>query len=224
MIMSWKKIGDEAAVLFAKPAASDYLQGRLEELRSNIKDGQQLRRKLLLLMLLLAALFELVVRRAVVEFSLGFMKVSDASLVMKLLPVIFAFVFVYITASFATTGMMRALHSEILAHNQPDVSENPVKELLLPPSVFSILSLLHEFRTGEVRITPLSIFVLTISVSVLILPPLVLAYMFWRCFAAFGAADWLLWISLVLSLMMVLAAFEILAVYIKVDPKEKFSL
>lgn len=222
--MAWKQLAEEAAPLLSDPESRAYLEARLEELRGQIKDGQQLRGRLMLLLLLIAGFFELVVRRAVVEFDLGIIRISDLSLVMKLLPVVFSFVFAYVMSSVSTTGMMRALHSEILRKAQPAVAGSSVKELLLPQSVFSIINVIDAFQTGKMKVTPLAFFVTMIFASVMVLPSVVVVYMFWRCFGAFGAGDWMVWVSCVLSALMVMAGFEILIIYTDVDPRETFNL
>jgi len=217
---------DRLTPLLEDETSREYMKGCLSELRSNMKDAQVEMRTLLISMLLLLALFELLARSAISEVTIGPVKVNDLSLVLKALPVLLAFTYNSVIAKMILIMLIRGMHRYIIKHIALKLFESDIDLFLFPPSTFYILNLLGPFVTLGVTPTFVigSLFTLILFLSVIFLPIGAEIYMFWVCFARLGLKDFMVWFSLVLSLILITQSFVYLILGFKIDPETEFSL
>src|SRR4051794_10949967 len=125
-----------------KQFATDYLDIIREAL--NVADGRLI--KLSGTMIVLIATFEFIARAAIAEASFGGLKVTDLSLIQKLLPVLVAFLASRLVAITAVRAILLAAYNEMFRRIAPKMYENHLEALSFPPS-FSAELLLGRFSS-----------------------------------------------------------------------------
>lgn len=130
-------LGDAKSYEHANQAAIDYLG----ELRSRMKDLSEGIRRTAVLLLLVAAVFQLLDQAVVVGLQVGPFRISDLSIIQRVLPAVFA----YLIYDMAVLGV-RYLYSinlaiEISELFQPSIRSNRLDVLLNPQGISPIWSI-----------------------------------------------------------------------------------
>jgi hypothetical protein len=185
----------------ANQAAIEYLA----ELRSRMKDLSEGIRRTAVLLLLVAAVFQLLDQAAVVGLQAGPFRISDLSIIQRVLPAIFA----YLIYEMAVLGV-RYLYSinvaiEISKLFQPSIRSSKLDVLLNPQGspLFGPM-LWHRSQSREYRLV--SKFMLVLRLGSVLLPPIIEIYAYYRLFEAFGLKDAIVWLSALVSLGLIMFA------------------
>jgi hypothetical protein len=187
--------------------ADDYMS----ILRENWRDADKAYRRSILFVVLGAFLFELV-RTAKVGsvLDIGLVKLTDLRVVLVGLPVIVAYFFYETEALNALTDRYYKFYSLLFLELQRETPHRRLlNEVILPPTI--TLSLDDWWVETIVKKRSIGDRILWIIVLPLVLlqhfgVPVFLCYAYWRLFRIYGESNLLLWCSLVLSCMFVIAA------------------
>jgi hypothetical protein len=180
-----------------KQFATDYLDIIREAL--NVADGRLI--KLSGTMIVLIATFEFIARAAIAEASFGGLKVTDLSLIQKLLPVLVAFLASRLVAITAVRAILLAAYNEMFRRIAPKMYENHLEALSFPPS-FSAELLLGRFSSSKTAVDVVG-FITVGGILLLIVGPLAFeCYAYFRNFVAFGYSDVTIWLTLLIVLLL----------------------
>jgi hypothetical protein len=212
--MKWKSLTAEYSALQGDEACRTYLVDHLEETRENIRESSRQASWHLAMLFAVFLLSELLRNQAATEVDVGVIKISDMSLVSRVLPVVAAWSYYSMTGFILLTYLLRGLHDKVIQSRHPVLHGNAIKELLVPTSRLGIFNVLSEFAseiTGW-HGTVMAVFVGITFVVVLAAPLLMCSYMVFTLFMTFGLADWLTWSAAALTIVFLLqGAFNIVA-------------
>jgi hypothetical protein len=184
-------------------------------IRENWREADRAYRRSVFFLFLSALLFELV-RTAKVGsvLDLGFVKLTNVPVVLVGLPVVFSYFYYESEALSTLSDRYYNFHRLLFLELQ---RETPNRQLLgdviLPPTI--TLSLDDWWIQALVRERSISFRMFGIAATPLVLlqhvgPPFFLGYAYWRLFRAYGESNLLLWCSLILSCMFVIAGIVML--------------
>lgn len=165
--------------------------------------------------LTLVIIFELLARAAVSEVSISGFKLTDLSLLQKLLPLGFAYLAYQVSALYSRRRLMIELHDEMVKSILPGFHANNLGYYAHPPqSSFNTEQLLSANTQGW-----LSQWIHNLSAPIwfvtILGPPTFQIYAYYRLFDLFGFADVLLWLSLAVTAALTVQAFLF---FIAIDP------
>jgi hypothetical protein len=198
--MTAKILTDKVQEAFTDKKAQEYLDSYLQAIRVGMTVTEDKFLHSIQFMLLLVIVFELLIEAAISEVNLGPIKLSDLRLFQKILPVGIAYMY-YTTNSFlAIRKFQREVHDTIMKHYYPSIYNSDLEYYLLPASTMIIEEVVAKGSSG---FGSSLIYNLTIPIILIMLftPIAFEVYALIRCFAVFGMADILLWISLIVSIV-----------------------
>jgi hypothetical protein len=189
------------------PEQAERFYGRLLERMKDLTDAS---RRDVYLLLLVAACMELLNRAAIVDVSLGPFKVSDISLVHKILPLVAGFLVYDLSTNGVRYLYTRKLANAVVEEYQPAFSAAGTYPRLTFPPASSLYGPLPWYQE-RIRIRPIVAMTAALRIGAITLPPLLMAWWFWRLFSVYGADDVLVWISVCVTAgFVVLAALVVL--------------
>jgi hypothetical protein len=185
---------------------SSYADEFAESIRANLRDLSNVLTRTTLLALGLCAVFELL-SRAGTKVEFGGIEISDTALVQKLLPVAISYLFY-------EQGILSLKWTDLVTTNEEltdrfhrGVRENEIDTFLYPRLLafwdFEKVSrkTYHPVERFDAAVTS------TLVVLALAVPVIFEAYAFFRLFTQFGGRDIVLWPSLLVSGLLVVAIF-----------------
>jgi hypothetical protein len=178
----------------------DYGDSYLEVVRDNLKASHEGRARAFVVLVALGFLYVLVDVAAVEEVSFGPVKISDLSIVQKVIPVAYAYV-VYTALMFnmLASTYYRA-HQAALAERHPSIVSREVDVFLLPAAV-TVFGSEGLVPLGKPRRAEWAYVVALVIVAgaALLAGLLFEAWALYRLFDRFGIDDLVSWISVALS-------------------------
>jgi len=186
--------------LFSAPSSHQDFKDYIVQVRTNLGSAEERLQKLFLRSLFLMVAFVLFSRAGISEFTLGPLKITDLSLVQKLIPAIMAYTYYELHAAATMRRLLREVHDELLNVLNETLAKKDLQFYLLPHSPFVAEEIIS--RAPDCSLAPLVVNLsLPLIASIIIAPLAFLVYAFMRCFAQFGFGDVLVWIVLIVSFL-----------------------
>lgn len=198
--MSLKIISKSVEAALYDPESLKYIDAYLSALKDNLQKTEDSLKSALVILFFLISVFELLTRAAISEVSLGPFKLSDFSLVYRLLPVVIAYCYYEMFSVLSMRRLSLLTFHTIMGKVHKSISDNDLDYFLLPPATFRMEELLSRRSSGklagaiEAISSPLMLFVLAA-------PLVFLVYSYYRCFMVFGFKDILVYTSLLFSIL-----------------------
>jgi hypothetical protein len=194
-----KTISERIKEIQPNKAYREFLVKNIDTLQSSKEKSQDQSRLLTLQLFLLFFAFELLTRAAVSEVSIGYFKISDLTLVIKILPVIICYTYYELISM----GSLRRLKSIMLFELIQSELKPPKNDDLAPIMFFGTSyeaeELIARNIEGKTSIIVESL-TLPLKLAIILGPILFIIYAYYRIFATYGFGDILSWIFLPVSL------------------------
>ena len=176
----------------ALPDQAERFYSRLIERMKDLNDGS---RRHVYVLLLVAGIMELLDRAVISEAQLGPFKISDLSVIRKVLPVVAGYLIYELCANGIRYLQSRRIANTVVQHFQPKMHAMghyprltyPIASPLFGPFPW------HESKTWAFR--SITLFTLILRTGSLAAPVLLETWWFVRLFQTYGAADPLVWAS-----------------------------
>lgn len=163
----------------------------------------------------LVVLFELARNSIVSEFSLGPIRISDLSLLQKLVPVAIAYTYYGLASLLATVGLQRALIDAIYAEQYPVYYAHHLEYFYYPTSrVLAEVMIATRATDLQARLALLMRVIIQESI-VRVLPVAFLIYAAIVGIIKFGWTDIVLWLGLIVSVILTLQGLLVSATWQK---------
>jgi hypothetical protein len=178
----------------------------LDVIRSNLRDCTAMFDRRVQTLIIAIIGLELIAQAAVSEVSFAGIKLSDLNLVQKLLPCVIAYLYYSLATVISYRRLLEEVHDRVTGHLFPAFLANNLEFYGHPPTVFHLEKIIASDVGGRFGsfldglTTPLKL-VLGLG------PAVYVAYAECRLFALFGAKDLLVWISFVVTLLLVVHVF-----------------
>lgn len=186
---------------------SDELRNYLTELRVNWRQAELTLSRTISLILLTCVAFELLTRGVVSEVSVVFLKISNATqLVAPALPVMLAYLTLNLIMLIGDINLYELVHETAIELRHKSLYDNHMEVALEPPGAFFTGSRLKFSRGTSINRALAPIFTFLRIGIYLILPVIFLAYTYVRLLATRGLGDVLVWASMGISAILVVAA------------------
>jgi hypothetical protein len=190
---------DRVKKAFSDERTREYGDDYLEHIRDTWRQVDVRLTRSRIIFLVLIAVF-LLFGQAVEAVSLGPLKISDVSVVYKLLPAAIAFYCFNLWSLTANTNDLVILHHEVMRSIRKPLVDNQLEGYLFPHwGIIYYKPILETGGAGSRLATGCLRGWLIMSVY-LLLPLVFEVYAFFRLFSQYGIADLLVWISLVISI------------------------
>jgi hypothetical protein len=186
----------------------EFLEKNLNTLQSSLEKLDSQSRQLTLQLFLLFFTFELLTRAAISEINLGYFKIGDLTLVIKILPIVISYTYyeaitIFFLRKLKITTITKYIQKEL----------QPLSNTDLDAIIFSNSSYDAEYiivNNVEGRMSKI-VENLTFPLKLIIVlgPPIFALYAYYRIFAAYGVADNLSWLFLLVSLTFLIQGFSI---------------
>ncbi len=199
-------LAKSVALAFNNQKAKSYANESLSAIRSNWQKAEEAVRSAILFLVLLVLAFELLEKSAVKEANIGPFKLGDLSFIQKFIPVLIAYYFYYICNLTLMLANYRIIHETILKKIYPTLEKNSIGKFLGPPylSIFGDLTFVPSKSPLYSLIDKLQrIFIIIVLFGSILFE----IYAFQSLFVLFGLSDILIWISLFISLVLLLRGF-----------------
>jgi hypothetical protein len=191
---------------FPPEATASFGNQYLEMLLQNLRETDKGIRYVTAAVIFLIFTFELFARAAVSEISLGPVKLSELSLIHRLLPALAAYFLFELVSLYDLRSRGAHVFYAGIAKFYPDVYATDLEAYLLPssPTVFGD----SRFLDSEHSTAKIQKFLNYVIATVLILGTLIfIASALYRLFGIFGRADPIVWISSVVSVVYAVQGF-----------------
>lgn len=175
-----------------------FMSRYLELVRENMQQASDKFHSTFLLIIFLMAVFELLNRAAISEVTLGPFKLSDVSLLIKLLPVVIAYYYYLTCTMLAMIGAQRTVIDSVVAIMYGPLYDNDLEYYLYPVSPLFAESLITTATKGRI-ISAIDAIGSNFQKVIWFLPLIFQVYAFYRCFRAFGFSSIIVWVALVIS-------------------------
>ncbi|MCZ2810231.1 hypothetical protein O2W15_02165 [Modestobacter sp. VKM Ac-2979] len=206
-------IEDVVRKAFEDARASGYEEAFLSEAITNWRECEKSINKTTTVLVLTSAVAELVLRGAASELSIAGIKVTQLVVVYSALPVVIAYLYSSLMFLCAESSMNQTAFDAVMTVRQPTLWRANLERLLYPPNMTFIAGdrLRHGFPRGS-KLGKLVDWALGArAILLIILPIAFISYMFVRLFDKMGASNVAVWISLCLSVILVLVGLVGLA-------------
>ena len=201
-------IGDQIEDAFKEDAIdSDGLTSYLTELLVNWRQAEVALSRTISFILLSSAAFELLTRGVASEVSVIFLKITNATpLIAAVLPVVVAYLTLNLALLIDDITLYSIIHHFIMRLRFPNLHENNMHVALRPPrAVFTAGRFAFGRGASVNRVARTTIALIQIGTH-LILPVSFVVYAYVRLLVTRGLGDVLVWMSLGISIILVLAA------------------
>ena len=208
-----KKLEDrvkEALAAESQAYADEYCKALVE----NIHRTDDKFQRAILLLIFSVAMYELVAHTLISEVTLGPFKLTNLALLQKYVPVLISYSYCSISSLGTIRKYMRDLTVDVLSIHHPSTAANHLEMFLEPPSLLQTSDIVKEFSEGvipKILDNTGGILVLTLLIG----PIVFLGHSFYQCFATFGFRDTNLWVSAVLSVVLVLQGILVFLHYMR---------
>jgi hypothetical protein len=203
-----KTISERVEEVLSDSNTHEYIKDYVAALLDNLQRTEARFQKLTLQLFFLFAAFELLARAVIGEVSLGPFKITDFSLIQKLLPVVIAYTYYEHSAAITMRRFLTETHSNIIKTLHRTFYDNDLDYFLLPSSALRAEEILSKGaqNVGAKLINVLSYLP---KAAMLFAPFVFEAYAVYRLFHAFGLKDIIVWVSTVISMLFLLQGFLI---------------
>jgi hypothetical protein len=195
----------------------DFLINNITTAQSGVEKANSQYRALALQLFLLFFAFELLTRAAISEVSLGYFKIGDLTLVIKILPIIISYTYYELSATIFLRKLKTNMISAYIKNELQPIFKTDLDLIIFsstPPDAEDII-------TRNIKgITATIIGNLTFPLLLVVwLGPLIfIMYSYYRIFTTYGFGDILSWIFFPVSLLFLIQGFSILLQYEKLAP------
>lgn len=173
---------------------SNYIQA----VRASLEDIETKLQANLKIVLVGMVAFELVVRASLSELSLGPIKITDLSMVQKILPAVVAYFYNQIISLYAIRILARQVHDRAIKYTARSIYENDLEYFTLPHSWFLTEDIMKQY-TG---IKLFTIITIPVKFATVVAPIAFLVYAYYQNFRISGSSDILVWSSLIASVIL----------------------
>jgi hypothetical protein len=200
-----------AGEVFSDTGSHQYAAEYLTDLRENWRALSSNHQRAISLMLISMAVFELLARGAIEKATFLGIEVSNLGIIRKAMPVIVAYFFYDAAHTHYMQRLFSRVHMKIYSLIHPDVSKANLDALLLPPfpSIRGPLTF-GSYTPGLEGSRVLPVFDWVMNIAVMLGVLVFESYAYILQFAEFRATDRLLWITLVMTVFLIVTAFWIL--------------
>lgn len=196
--------------------ASDFLQG----LTTGLHDWESQYRRQLTRALAVALVFVTLAEASVAEISIGGIALTDLSLPLKVLPVLFAYTLVESLVARMGAQIWRRVWSSTIDRLQPQLCQEHLELFMLPAQPYVLSEVVRhsaDSQTSAMKRRVGASIDAFFYIATMVLPVVFLSYCYLRLFQAYGCDSIATWISLVLTVILTVEAALILLVGLDVD-------
>jgi hypothetical protein len=195
--------------LLSQPVNHDAAIKYLDVLRSNLRSCVELFDRRSSVLFLTVFTFELLTHAGASEASLMGLKISDLTLVEKLLPLGIGYLYYSLASIISYRRLLEEVHDEIMRVTAPEFFSRDLEYYGHPPTVFHIEAIIARGTSGRFRAVK-SFLVAPLQLTIAIGPALYLVYAVGRLYWRFGVADPLVWITAIaVGLFLLQVAWQI---------------
>lgn len=201
------RIPDRIEAVIADPGSAENIDGFLKELIKNLRELDTKVERLILQFIFLYFGFELITQAAIAEISLGAFKVSDLSLIQKLMPIIIVTTWYEIISMLTIRKFTSTAFDKVMEKTQEKLYKNDLHQLMLPPNSERFIFWITRNNTGLISKILVLIY-LGLGLFVFIIGPMAIYFiMFYRLFSLFSITDLGVRFSIVVTLLYVVSGF-----------------
>lgn len=202
-----RRISDRIQAAMEDPSVVKSIDGFLEELIKNLRELDAKVERLIFQFIFLYLGFELITQAAIAEISLGAFKVSDLSLVQKLMPIIIVITWYEMISMLTIRKFSSTAFERIMEKTHEKLFENDLHQLMLPPNSERLISWITGIKKGLSSNLLVSIYFM-LGLLVFFLGPMAIYFrMFYQLFSLFPITDLVVWFSLGVTFVYVVLGF-----------------
>jgi hypothetical protein len=198
----------------------------LEQIYTNMHITETTLRQSIIRLFFLFFLFLLVMNTKNSELDLGIIKVTDISLILKFIPLLISINYYELISLILIYFLQQRMVMNILYFLHKPIVDNDLDEILFSSSIPHSIEIILTHMTNENGIVnSINIFLYALTILIIMFGAIVFeCSIFYSCFQKFGTSDWLLWMILIISLIIILKSILSVILSVCVDDKKSANL